>query len=243
MYKAMISIIVPTLNEEDYIGDLLTCYLKQTCKNFEVIVVDGNSTDKTQQIVKQFSNKNKKIRLLVSKKRNVAYQRNLGVKYSKFKILLFNDSDVSVKNDFLSKALHELNQRNLKVSGCYFIPKTRNKVDKIGHSIFNLWLCLMQYIYPHMVGQCIFSTKEIHNKLRGFDGTIKFAEDNDYVNRSRKFTKFRILKTVRVYSSTRRFENENRFFLSLKYFLCPFYRIFFGEIRTNIFKYGFRYKK
>jgi len=233
----MISIIIPALNEEHYIGNLLNDYLNQTFKNFEVIVVDGNSADKTQKIVKDFSKKNKKIKLIVSEKRNVSYQRNLGVKNAKFGRLLFNDADISIENDFLGKAVRELTKRDLKVSGCYLIPNTKNLIDKLGHYLLNKWFFLMQYIYPHMVGQAIFSTKEIHNKINGFDQTIRFAEDNDYVNRSKKYYKFRILKYPRIYTSTRRFKEENRLILALKYLLCPFYRMFFGEIQTDIFNY------
>ncbi|MBW2977025.1 glycosyltransferase [Candidatus Woesearchaeota archaeon] len=233
----MISIIIPTLNEEDYIRCILDCYLRQTCKDFELIVVDGESEDSTQKIVRQFSKKYKKIRLVVSNKRNVSYQRNLGAKHAKSERLLFNDADISVEKDFLEKALKELDQRNLKVAGCCLTIKSGNAIDKFGYAVLNGWFFLMQYIYPHMVGQCIFSTKGMHNKLHGFDSTIKFAEDNDYVNRSRKFTRFRVLNTVRVQASTRRFKDENRFFLLLKYALCPFYRLLFGEIRSNLFNY------
>lgn len=167
-----------------------------------------------------------------------AVGRKNGAKIAKGDILLFLDADVIIEKEFLERAIKELQQRNLQVSGCYLVPDSKNVLDIIGHKILNLWFFLMQYVYPHMVGQCIFSTKSIHKKLKGFDTTILFAEDNDYVNRSKKFCKFRILHSVRITASTRRFENENRFVLMLKYFLCPFYRMIFGEIRRNIFKYS-----
>ncbi len=233
----MISIIIPTLNEEHYIGNLLNDYLNQTFKDFEIIVVDGNSIDKTREIVKNFSKRNKRIKLIVSKKRNVSHQRNLGAKNAKFEKLLFNDADISVEKDFLEKTVKELIRRELKVSGCYLVPKTKNAIDKLGYCLLNGWIFLMQYIYPHMTGQCIFSTKEIHNKLNGFNPAIKFSEDNDYVNRSKKFYKFRILNSKKIYSSTRRFDSENRLILLLKYAMCPFYRMLFSEVRTNIFNY------
>lgn len=239
----MISVVIPTLNEEKNIGNLLKCYIKQTCKDFEIIVVDCGSEDSTQKIVKSYSKRYKNIRLYVVKKRGVALQRNTGAKVAKGPRMVFMDADVTIEKDFLEKVIEELEKRRLKASGCYVVPRTSVFTDKIFRWILNMWLFLMQFVYPHMPGHCIFSTKQIHNKLNGFDTTIKLAEDNDYVNRSRKYCKFRILKSVRVYASTRRFEEENRLLLALKYFTCPFYRLVFGEIRSNIFKYNMGKKR
>ena len=142
----MISIIVPTLNEEHYIGNLLKNYLNQTFKDFEIIIVDGNSADKTRKVVESYSKKDKRIRLITSNIRNVAYQRNLGAKKAKFERLLFNDADVSMENDFLEKAIKELALRKLKVSGCYLIPESKKLIDKLNYKILNGWLFLMQYV-------------------------------------------------------------------------------------------------
>ena len=57
------------------------------------------------------------------------------------------------------------------------------------------------------------------------------------MNRASTLARFRILRSVRVISSTRRFESENSIVLGMKYALCPLYRLIFGEIRTNIFNY------
>ncbi len=230
----MISIIIPTWNEEKYLPKLLECIKKQTYKDYEIIVADANSKDKTREVAKKYNCR-------IVKGGVPAVGRNNGAKVAKGDILLFLDADVTIQKDFLEKALKELRERSLKVSGCYLIPDSKHLGDRIGHAILNMWFFIMQYIYPHMVGQCIFSAKSIHKKLDGFDQSILFAEDNDYVNRSKRFCKFRILRTVKIVSSTRRFKYENRYILALKYVLCPFYRMVFGEIRTNIFNYRFDY--
>ena len=49
-----LSVIIPTLNEENYIGYLLDCLVNQTLKDFEVIIVDGNSQDGTRDKALQF---------------------------------------------------------------------------------------------------------------------------------------------------------------------------------------------
>ena len=65
------SVIVPTLNEEDYLPKLLTDLCKQHNKNFEVIIVDGDSDDKTNLVCEQFRSK-MPIHFYNVKKRNLS---------------------------------------------------------------------------------------------------------------------------------------------------------------------------
>lgn len=230
----MLSIIIPTLNEENYLPRLLECINNQTYKDYELIVADASSKDKTVKIAKKYGCK------VIKGGGLPGISRNIGAKAAKGSILLFMDADVQIGRTFLEKALREYASRGLGTAGCYLVPDSKKSFDRVGHTILNWWFFAMQYIWPHMVGQCIFSKKEIHKKLSGFDGTILFAEDNDYVNRSRKLGKFRVLNSVHIVASTRRFRYENKAALALKYLLCPLYRIIFGEIRTNIFNYKMR---
>ena len=55
--KPLFSIVVPTLNEEDYLGILLESLSKQSYKNFEVIICDGLSEDDTYGVYKRFKTK------------------------------------------------------------------------------------------------------------------------------------------------------------------------------------------
>ncbi|HIH05500.1 TPA: glycosyltransferase [Candidatus Woesearchaeota archaeon] len=232
-----LSIIIPCLNEEHYIGRLLDCLGKQTFRDFQIIVVDSHSTDGTATVVRRRMRKDRRISLLRSPRKGVSDARNAGAWKAQAERLLFMDADVTIGSDFLKKAMGELEERGLQVSGCCLVPDSRKLFDRLGHHLLNGWFQAMQYVWPHMVGQCIFSTRAIHRKLKGFDSTILFAEDNDYVNRASTLARFRILRSVRVISSTRRFESENSIVLGMKYALCPFYRLIFGEIRTNIFNY------
>jgi len=236
----MLSIIIPTLNEEKNIGNLLDCILKQnTGKEAEIIVVDCKSEDSTRKIVEEYQKNNNRIKLVISDVRNVSYQRNLGAKNASNERILFLDADVCLPEGFLEKNLEEIDKWCLGTAGCYVEPISNKLIDKINHSFLNIWLWMMQKIYPHMPGFCIFSTKTIHEKLNGFDNTIKLAEDNDYVNRSKKIAKFKMLDSKKIMCSVRRFKKEGYFTTAIKYLLCPIYRILFGEIRSDIFKYRF----
>ena len=85
--------------------------------------------------------------------------------------------------------------------------------------------------------------KEIHEKIDGFDETIKLSEDMDYVKRCGKIGKFRILKSPRLYVAMRRFDTEGRIKVGFKLLMSALHRIFLGEIRTNVFKYDLKYRK
>lgn len=94
MKNSGLSIIIPCLNEEFYLEKLLRSLVQQTYKNLEVIIVDGNSKDKTCEIAKKYIQVFPNCRIIISDKRQIAYQRNLGVRKAKYERLLFLDADV-----------------------------------------------------------------------------------------------------------------------------------------------------
>jgi glycosyltransferase involved in cell wall biosynthesis len=97
--RPIISVVIPTYNEEKDIEDLLESLNKQTFKNFEVIIVDNYSKDKTIEIVKRFK---RKLNLRIYKiKSNVSRARNFGAEKSRGKIIVFLDADNIVQEDYL----------------------------------------------------------------------------------------------------------------------------------------------
>lgn len=232
----MISIVIPTWNEEKYLPNLLDCIKNQTYKSYEVIVADANSKDKTRLIAKKYGCK-------IVNGGLPAVGRNRGANIAKGDILLFLDADCTIDNDFLKIVAHEIKKRKIDVAGVYLRPRSKNIIDWVYLILFNFWIFFTQYFYANAVGAAIFCKKWLHRKVKGFDETIKLSEDMDYVMRCGKYGKFRVIKKARLYFSVRRFEKEGRFRVGLKLLLSAFYRIFFGEIRSDIFKYKLRYRK
>lgn len=232
----MLSIIIPTYNEEEYLPKLLGCIKKQSYKDCEVIVADANSKDRTRKIAKSDGCR-------IVKGGLPAKGRNNGAKSAKGDILLFLDADVTFGNDFLRNAIDELKERKLDVAGCYIRPSSKNMTDKIFFGIFNLWIFATQFFYPNASGSGIFCKKWLHKKVKGFDEAIKLSEDMDYARRCGKHGKFRILKTAKSYIAMRRFEKEGRFKVGFKLLLSALYRLFLGEIKSDVFKYNLRYRK
>ena len=232
----MISIIIPAYNEGKYLPKLLNCMKKQTYEDYEVIVADAGSKDKTRQIAKKYGCR-------IVKGGMPAVGRNNGAKAAKGDVLLFLDADVKFDKDFLKNALNEFEKRKLSVAGCYIHPLGNNLIDKVFFTIFNFWIFVTQFFYPNASGSGIFCRKWLHKKVKGFDETIMLSEDMDYARRCGKYGRFRIIKSAKSYVAMRRFEKEGRFKVGFKLLLSTLHRLFFGEIRSDIFKYNLRYRK
>lgn len=102
MKTPFFSIIIPTLNEEGFIGRLLDTLVMQTFADFEVIVSDGYSKDRTKQVVESYKKKFSRVTFITSKKRNISHQRNTGARAARGMWLIFLDADGMLdRNAFL----------------------------------------------------------------------------------------------------------------------------------------------
>ena len=96
-----VSIIMPTYNQSKYIKEAITSVIKQTYKNWELIIVNDGSVDNTYDIIKPFL-KNKKIKYFENKKnRGIAFSRNIAIKNSSGKYVGHLDSDDILKPNAL----------------------------------------------------------------------------------------------------------------------------------------------
>lgn len=207
-----LSVIIPTLNEADYLGYLLFSLSRQTYRNFEVIVSDGSSSDETEKIVKSFKKQLPALTFLVSKRRSPAIQRNEGAKRARFDQLLFLDADVILPADFFAKCLGEIKRRRLDLAHPLTFPLTKRVVDQYFYLIINWGLDLVQNVFPIGGGWTIFSQKKFHREIGGFDERLKkLAEDTDYISRAVKAgARFGIIKSSSPFISVRRLDYEGR---------------------------------
>ena len=111
------SVIIPAHNEEDVIKRAIDSVLNQTYQNFEIIVSNDGSTDRTKEIVEKIIKKDKRIKILNRKKgHSAAFARNRGAEKAKGEILVFLDSDT-----YLSKEiLEEINKKSNKADAFTF---------------------------------------------------------------------------------------------------------------------------
>jgi S1-C subfamily serine protease/GT2 family glycosyltransferase len=229
----MLSIIIPTLNEQDYLPLLLAEIKKQDFEDYEIIVADADSLDNTVKIAKSFGCK-------VTKGGLPSRGRNQGAKIASGDLFLFIDADALVLPDgFLKELVQKFENKNLDVASFPIYPQG-NMIDRIFYGMHHLWAKLSQGFLPHATN-VILVKKEIHQAINGFDERVKFAEDHDYVRRAGKYGKFKFINISPVLVSARRFEKDGRFMTYLKYVLAEFWMLFFGSIKSDVFKYRFDY--
>lgn len=117
-----ISVIIPTYNEEDVILDCLKSLSKQSLplrgkqslQDFEIIVVDDGSTDKTLQVLSELRIKNYELRILKQEHKGPGAGRNLGAKEARGDILVFVDSDMTFDKNFLKMLVKPILQGRTK---------------------------------------------------------------------------------------------------------------------------------
>ncbi|QGQ94921.1 glycosyltransferase [Paenibacillus psychroresistens] len=112
--KPLFSVIIPTYNRERFLGRAIKSVLQQTCKDYELIVVDDGSTDQTAKIVKSFG---PRVRYVYQKNSGPSEARNMGISLAKGKYIAFLDSD----DYFLAHKLKE-NKTYLEAHpDCHFL--------------------------------------------------------------------------------------------------------------------------
>ena len=107
-----ISIIVPIYNAEKTLEKCIESILKQTFKNFELILVNDGSTDKSLVICNRYSNKDKRIRIIDKKNEGTIPTRKRGIKESKSEYVTFIDADDWIRKDTLEIINLEINKNN-----------------------------------------------------------------------------------------------------------------------------------
>ena len=237
----MLSIVIITLNEEKKISNLLEDLNNQTYKDFEVILVDSNSEDKTVSIAESFHDK-LKIKTHIMSERGVSLGRNTGAELASHERLLFLDADVRLNKNFLSNSIDILNKRDLEVAGVYMGAEDLEPFYKMGYGLFNAGLFITSFFFPTAVGACIFSTKTAHSRINGFDQEIILCEDCDYVKRLSKTYNFKMIP-ISFQFDPRRLKQDGFFNMGFTYFKANIRRFFLGEMKKNEMEYKFGHYK
>lgn len=122
-----ISVIMLTYNREKLVGYMIDCILAQTFHDFEFIIVDNGSTDRSGAIADEYAVKDFRIRVIHRKRGNIGSGRNTGLDMAKGDYIAFVDDDDSCEPDFL-EFLYELAvENNAEISICGATDKVFNE--------------------------------------------------------------------------------------------------------------------
>ena len=200
---------------------------QEACDDFEIIVVDGGSSDATVKIAKRYADK-----VVVSQERSPSIQRNLGAKMATGRFLAFIDADSVASESWLEGIMEAFEDQNVAcVTGPLF-PLERIKRPYL-YSLTNiLQKILVRINYPLFWGaSCAFRTDAFW-KIEGFDEKLLTSEDHDISLRIRRIGKVAFNDDISAFTSHRKFlENERKaFFFYIRDILEYF---FLRKIRTN----------
>lgn len=217
------SIVIPAYNEESALPLLLADLKKQRERDFEVIVADAGSSDRTREVAREAG-----ARVVEGGLPGVG--RNRGAAVARGETLVFLDSDVRVPPSFLGDALAEMDRRGIDVATAEARPLSDLALDRLIHRLANLFIRLNQEIEPHAPGYCILVRRELFLRIGGFNEKVVVAEDHDFVSRAAELGTFRMLLDPWFQVSVRRYEKEGRIAYSLKAARVTLYRLLKGEI-------------
>jgi len=230
----MLSIIIPALNEEKYLPALLGSIKRQDFTDYEIIVSDANSDDRTREIASQMGAK-----VVVDARRHPSFQRNTGAKAAQGDIIIFFDADSVLPEGFLAKAVSEFERRGLGAAGFYLRFDSTRPIYRLCSWGYNFFAGVRQYWRPISVGAGIMARRVVHEAISGFDETLFVAEDYDYCDRASLVAKFRIIKGVRLPYSIRRMKKEGAVKVLFKWLKMGTRTLWGGKIKKKIVKYDF----
>lgn len=107
-----VSVIMPVYNSEKYVGRAIESVLKQTFRDFELIIVDDGSTDSSGSICDNFANSDKRIIVIHKKNGGVCSARNVAMEKSSGKYVTFIDNDDIYEENFLEILIKNIVESN-----------------------------------------------------------------------------------------------------------------------------------
>lgn len=194
------SIVVPAFNEAKYIGKTLKALKKQTLKDFEIIVKDGQSRDKTVEIARRHADK-----VVSTRDISVADARNQGAYYTEGEILVFVDADTIVPSYILRRFAELMKDENIVGVSCRKTPQSQSLLDRMLYELVNLSVFIDSILgLAGAHGNCMAIRKSVFEKVRGFNPKIQVAEEQELVRRAKKLGKFLFLLDMNVVEHPRR---------------------------------------
>lgn len=227
-----VSIVIPTKNEEVLLPRLLSALQRQTYRNFEVIVADAWSTDRTRELAESMGAK-------VVDGGMPGPGRNRGAEHATGDLLFFMDADALPPHDaFLGDVVSEFTKHDVQLATCPLKPLSDKVGDHLGHDVYNHYVRLTEKVRPHAPGSCIIALRSTHEAIGGFDENVVFAEDMEYVQRAHKQGyRFKMLPTHPVYVSVRRLDKDGRIAIAAKYIYGEIYMLAKGPFKNMPYEY------
>ncbi|MDO8663750.1 MAG: glycosyltransferase family 2 protein [Candidatus Wildermuthbacteria bacterium] len=200
----LVSVVIPAFNEEKFVGRAIQSLLEQDFNNFEIIVVDNNSTDRTSEVARSLGAK-----VFFEPKQGVGHARQRGFSEARGLIIATTDADTIVPKDWLSTIVKafERDERLVGFGGLcslYSGPLLARLLAR--HSLYPF--LLMDRLFSggwNLMGSNSAIKKEAFLKVGGFNEELTMNEDVEISHRLRKVGRVSIDSKFWVKASGRRY--------------------------------------
>jgi len=205
----LVSIILPTYNRDWVITQAIDSVLAQSYTNFELIIIDDGSTDKTTDVIKSYEGK---LQYVYTKNSGVAKARNRGISISKGKFIAFIDSDDTWEPQKLAKQILFLSKNpsyGLCYCGAQYFHNKNLERDTISHykNIKNGFIFSELLKQPSIATPTVIIRADIIENVGTFNEKFKLFEDRDLWLRVALNNKIHFVPELLV--NIHRFSNAN----------------------------------
>lgn len=178
-HQPLVSIILPTYNREKYLNQSIDSVLNQTYNNWELLIIDDGSNDKTLSLVKNYLNQFSNIRCFFHANRGAAYSMNIGMQNSKGQFTTFIGSDDEYLGNHIEERVNylienmnvDLLHSPAKIIGNKYVKDKNDKTKKI-----HLDECIL--------GGTLFGKTEVFQNLNGFK-ELNYSPESEFVERAK----------------------------------------------------------
>ena len=205
----MISIIIPTKNEEMIIAATLANFKNEMTLPHEIIITDGASTDRTVEISKMYADKVAEHK--GPDRQTIAGGRNAGAALATGEFLVFMDADCSLVNpdEFFKTALEDFKDDKLVALTGWLrvLPEQETFADKVIFNAQNFWMMFLNDVLHYGVspgGEFQMMKAESFRKVGGFNASLVAAEDIELFGRLGKEGRIRLDHKLKVFHTGRR---------------------------------------
>lgn len=209
MGKPEASVVIPAFNEEDYIGACLQSLTWQKTKTkFEVIVVDNNSTDKTNKIANSFKDK-LNIKVVLEKQQGRGVARWRGFEEASGNIIFSTDADTILPENWIERFMKYFKNKEVVAVTSLCNIDEPSRVDK---AIFKFFVLLANEGHRIALGHYWLSgfsyavRKTAYIKAGKINKDLDALDDIDLGQRIKKLGKIKLVRNLPVLSSSRRFK-------------------------------------
>lgn len=176
----LVSVIIPCYNVEKYIAETLDCMLTQTHTDFEIICVDDGSTDRTIDILRDYENKDTRIKHISQRNRYAGVARNNGIKHSIGKYVVFFDGDDLCAANFLEELykIIRLHSADIGICDSYTFDNVTGELKMPGY-------ILNKKVLRRFSNRGFFNRDDIPKKIFnvGFSGVCNKIFDRNFLER------------------------------------------------------------